>query len=198
MSKGAETRERILDRAFLVAGRDGLAGLTIGALAEELQLSKSGLFAHFGSKEDLQLEVLKEGAKRFEDAVVRPALRAPRGLPRLKKVFELWISWSASPATPGGCLFIAASTELDDKEGRTRDYLVATQKQLLSFLAGAARLCVEQGHLKKDLDCELFAYEAYGLVLVYNHAKKLLRDPNADRMAHRAFERLIRSALPPS
>jgi AcrR family transcriptional regulator len=197
MSKGAETRERILDRAFLVAGRDGLDGLTIGALAEELQLSKSGLFAHFGSKEDLQLEVLKEGAQRFEDAVIRPALKAARGLPRLKKLFELWISWSTSPSMPGGCIFIAAATELDDKEGRTRDYLVATQKELLSFLAGAARLCVEQGHFKKDLDCELFGYEAYGIVLVYNHAKKLLRDPNADRMAHRAFERLIRSALSP-
>jgi AcrR family transcriptional regulator len=198
MSKGAETRERILDRAFLVAGRDGLAGLTIGALAEELQLSKSGLFAHFGSKEDLQLEVLKEGARRFEDAVIRPALKAPRGLPRLKKLLELWISWSTNPATPGGCLFIAAGIELDDKEGRTRDYLVATQKQLLSFLAQAARLCVEQGHFKKDLDCDLFAYEAYGVVLVYNHAKKLLRDPNADRMAHRAFDRLVRAAVSPS
>jgi AcrR family transcriptional regulator len=197
MSKGAETRERILDHAFVVAGRDGLEGLSIGALAEELQLSKSGLFAHFGSKEDLQLEVLKEGSKRFEEAVIRPALKAPRGLPRLKKLFELWISWSTSPSTPGGCIFIAASTELDDKEGRTRDYLVATQRQLLSFLAGAARLCVEQNHFKKDIDCDLFAYEAYGVVLVYNHAKKLLRDPNADKMAHRAFERLMRSALPP-
>jgi AcrR family transcriptional regulator len=195
MSKGSDTRERILDRAFVLAARDGLQGLTIGALAEELQLSKSGLFAHFGSKEDLQIQVLKEGAQRFELEVVRPALKTPRGLPRLKKLMESWLDWSANPSMPGGCLFIAASTELDDREGRARDYLVATQKQLLSFLAGAARLCVEQGHFKKDLDCDLFAYEAYGVVLVFNHAKKLLRDPSADRMAHKAFERLIRSAL---
>src|SRR4051812_26387597 len=100
MSKGAETRERILDRAFLVAGRDGLNGLTIGALAAGLQVSKSVLFAPSGSKEGLQFEVLKEGARRFEDAVIRPALKAPRGLPRLKKLFELWISWSTNPSMP--------------------------------------------------------------------------------------------------
>jgi AcrR family transcriptional regulator len=196
MSKGAETRERILDRAFHVAGREGLEGITIGALADELKLSKSGLFAHFGSKEDLQLQVLKEGARRFEENVIKPALKAARGLPRLKKLFELWIQWTTNPSMPGGCIFIPAAIELDDREGRPRDYLVATQRQLLSFLAGAARLCVEQGHFKKDTDCDLFAHEAYGAVLAYNHARRLLRDPHADRLAHKSFERLIRSATP--
>ncbi len=193
MTKGEETRQRIVHRAFLLAGRDGLAGLSIGALADELHLSKSGLFAHFGSKEDLQIEVLREGVARFEEKVIRPALKAPRGLPRLKKLFKLWLEWSVDPSLPGGCLFIPAAFELDDQEGRPRDFLVATQKQLLSFLEGAARLAVEQGHLLKDTDCELLAHEAYGIVLSFNHNRRLLRDPNAERLAHRAFERLLHS-----
>lgn len=196
MSKGADTRERIVDRAYLVAGRGGLQGLTIGALADELQLSKSGLFAHFGSKEDLQLEVLKEGERRFKDNVIAPALKVSRGLPRLKKLLELWLDWSASPANPGGCIFIGAAAELDDREGRPRDYLVATQKQMLAFMAGAARLCVEQGHFRKDVDCEQVASDAYGIVLSYNHFKRLLRDPNAEKHARAAFERLVRSHQP--
>ena len=193
MSKGAETRERIIDRAYLLAGTLGIEGLTIGSLADELKLSKSGLFAHFGSKEDLQLEVLKEGERRFQEIVIKPALKAPRGLPRFKKLFETWLDWGANPANPGGCIFIAASAELDDREGRTRDYLVATQKSLIAFMAQAARLCVEQGHFKSDVDCEQLAHEAYGIVLSFNHFKRLLRDPNAEKHAKQAFERLIRS-----
>jgi AcrR family transcriptional regulator len=193
MSKGEETRERIIDRAYLVAGREGLDGLTIGALADELKLSKSGLFAHFGSKEDLQLEVLKEAERRFQESVIKPALKAARGLPRLKKLFELWLDWGANPANPGGCIFIAAAAELDDREGRTRDYLVATQKQLIAFMAGAVRLCIEQGHFKPGTDGEQVAHEAYGIVLSFNHFKRLLRDPNAERHARTAFDRLIHS-----
>src|SRR5262245_18337194 len=116
MSKGAETRELSIDRAYQLASRDGLEGLTAGALADTLKLSKSGLFAHFGSKEELQLEVLKAGASRFEDSVIKPALKVPRGLPRLKKLFDLWLDWGANPGTPGGCIFIAAAAELDDRE----------------------------------------------------------------------------------
>jgi AcrR family transcriptional regulator len=193
MTKGEETRGRIVDRAYLLAGREGLEGLTIGALADELKLSKSGLFAHFGSKEELQLEVLKEGAARFESAVIKPGLKAQRGLPRLKKLFELWIDWAASPANPGGCIFIAAAAELDDREGRTRDYLAATQRQLISFLSGAVRLCVEQGQIAPDTDCEQIAHEAYGIVLAFHHFKRLLRDPNAEKHARRAFDRLVHS-----
>jgi AcrR family transcriptional regulator len=198
VSKGAETRERIIDRAYLVAGREGLEGLTIGALADELQLSKSGLFAHFGSKEELQLEVLKEGARRFEEWVVKPALKAPRGVPRLKKLFELWMDWGTNPANPGGCIFAAAATELDDQEGRPRDFLAATQRQLMSFLAGAVRLCVEQGHFRADTDAEQLAHELYGIVLGYLHFKRLLRDPNAEKHAKQSCERSVRSLQNPT
>ena len=120
MSKGEATRERILDRAFLLAGRDGLEGLTIGALADELKLSKSGLFSHFGSKEELQVAVLDVASSRFTERVLLPAFKAARGLPRLERVFEQWIDWATDPKMPGGCIFQQANAELDDRvAGRT-------------------------------------------------------------------------------
>lgn len=191
MSKGEQTRERILERAFRLAGREGLQGLTIGALASDLGLSKSGLFAHFGSKEDLQVAVLAAAAERFRAAVIDSVLRAPRGLARLRKLFDAWLAWSSDPSLPGGCLFIAAATELDDREGRARDFLVGTQRELLDFIAGTARMAIEQGEFRKDLDCEAFAYDLYALVLGFNHSKRLLRDERAEARTRAAFERLV-------
>src|SRR5688572_11771170 len=128
MSKGEQTRERIVDKAWQLASRDGLSGLSLGKLAGELGLSKSGLFAHFGSKEGLEVEVLKAAAERFTEQVLRPALSAPRGVARLRKLFKNWLSWANDPEQPGGCIFMAAAAELDDTEGPQRDFLVTAQK----------------------------------------------------------------------
>jgi AcrR family transcriptional regulator len=196
MSKGEETRQRIVERAFQQASRDGLAGLSIGGLASDLGLSKSGLFAHFGSKEDLQIEVLREAAQRFEDEVVRPALRAPRGEPRIRRMFENWLRWVGDGAV-GGCLFLAAGMELDDKAGRPRDYLVGSQRQLLATLAKSARLSIEAGHFRPDLDCDQFAFELQGLLMGCSHARRLLRDPQAETRARKAFDRLLADARLP-
>lgn len=196
MSKGDETRERILDCAFRLASRDGLEGLSIGGLAGELGLSKSGLFAHFGSKEELQLEVLRETARRFEDQVMRPAFRAVRGESRVRALFENWLRWLGDGAAPGGCLFMAASTELDDKEGRPRDFLVASQRQLLGALAKTARLAVEMRHFRANLDCDQFAFELFGLLLAHSHWRRLLRDPRAESRTRAAFDRLVTLARP--
>jgi AcrR family transcriptional regulator len=193
MSKGEETRERIVDRAWRLASRDGLSGLSIGKLASELGLSKSGLFAHFGSKEGLEVEVLKAAAGRFTEQVIRPALQAPRGVARLRKMFKGWLSWANDPGLPGGCLFLAAAAELDDGEGPQRDYLVAAQSSLLATLSKAARIAVEEGELRRDLDCDQFAFEMLGVVMAYHHARRLLRDPKADTRAKNAFERLLTS-----
>ena len=194
MTKGAETRDRILDRAFRLATREGLDGLTLGTLASELGLSKSGLFAHFRSKEELQVEILQTAAARFEETVVKPAFRAARGLPRLKKLFENWLHWLNDPALPGGCLFVAAAAELDDKEGRPRDYLVGTQRQMRDVLARAAQLAVAEGHFAKGLDCDQFAFEMYGIILAYNYWKRLLRDARPEARARAAFQRLLACA----
>lgn len=191
MSKGAETRERILSSAFRLATRDGLEGVSLGALAEETGLSKSGLFAHFGSKEDLQVEVLAAAAARFEEEVLAPAFRAPRGAPRVRRVFERWLSWLDAPSLPGGCLFLAAATELDDHEGKPRDFLVHSQEQLFGALARAARVAVDEGHFKKDLDCDQFAFELFGLIAAYSHWKRLLRDRQAKQRVETAFEALL-------
>jgi AcrR family transcriptional regulator len=194
VGKGEETRERIVDRAFRLATRDGLAGITIGWLADELGMSKSGLFAHFGSKEDLQIAVLDAAAIEFEDTVVRPAFAARRGIPRLRALFENWLLWITDPKRPGGCLFVAAATELDDRDGRPRDRLVGGQLQLIKTIAKGAQLAIEAGQFRSDLDCTQFAFDLLGIMLAYNHHKRLLRDPKAEARATASFNRLIEQA----
>jgi len=194
MSKGEETRRRILDRAVLLASRDGLSGLTIGELATDLGVSKSGLFAHFGSKEELQVAVLAAASERFGQRVLMPSLKAPAGVRRLKALFDYWLAWAADPASPGGCIFLAAAAELDDREGKPRDYLVGSQRQLIEFLTKAARLGIEQGELRKDLDCEGFAYELHTIILGFNYARRLMRDRKAEARARAAFDRLLSRA----
>jgi AcrR family transcriptional regulator len=128
MPKGAATRDRIIDHAFRVATVEGIGGVTLGRLAADVGMSKSGLFAHFRSKEELQLEVLRVAAERFTETVVKPALAAPRGLPRVRAVFERWMTWTADEdCMPGGCLFAAAGVELDDQPGVLRDALADAQ-----------------------------------------------------------------------
>jgi AcrR family transcriptional regulator len=194
MGKGADTRERILEHATRMASRHGLAGLTVAGLAGELGLSKSGLFAHFGSKDALQIQVLEAAVQRFRDTVVRPALKAPRGRPRLTALFERWLAWGNDEAMPGGCIFVAASIELDDQPGAPRDFLVATQKEWIATLVKAAQLGIEVGHFRKDLDAEQMAFELYGLLLGYQHRARLLQDPRAGAMIHKAVQRLFDSA----
>ena len=194
MSKGEETRQRILARAGQLASQRGLQGLSIGELASDLGLSKSGLFAHFGSKEDLDVEVLKAASTRFETTVIKPALRATRGTPRLRALFDHWLDWIADPTNPGGCLFLAAATELDDREGKARDYLAGSQRQFLGVLAKAARMAVEQGEFDAALDCDQFAFDMFSIALGYNHNKRLLRERKAETRARAAFDRLLESA----
>jgi AcrR family transcriptional regulator len=194
VSKGESTRERILHTASRLASRDGLEGISIGGLAGELGLSKSGLFAHFGSKEELQLEILKAGAERFELQVMRPAFRAARGEPRVKLLFDHWLQWIQDSSSPGGCVLLAAATELDDREGRPRDLLVGLLRQLQSTLAKTARMAVEAGHFRADLDCAQFAFELFALLLGHSHFRRLLRDPRSETRTRTAFQRLLQSA----
>jgi AcrR family transcriptional regulator len=191
MSKGAHTRERIIEHAYRVATRDGLQGLSIGSLASDLGLSKSGLFAHFGSKEVLQVEVLRAGAAEFERTVIRPALQAPRGEPRVQALFESWLAWMERANRECGCLLVNASVELDDRPGPPRDYLAATERQFLGVLAKAARIAIEEGHFRSDVDPKQFAFVWKGIMLAYHEAVRLLRDPTAASLARSAFARLV-------
>jgi len=191
VGKGEQTRDAILERATVLASQLGLDGVSIGRLAEDLGLSKSGLFAHFDSKEALQVQTLEHAAERFTQVVVKPALAAGRGEPRVRALFERWLRWPQAVSQPGGCIFVAAAAELDDQPGRPRDRLVELQRDWLSVIATTVRGAKDQGHFREDVDPEQFAFELYGIMLVCHHAGRLLRDPEAVGRARRAFERLL-------
>jgi AcrR family transcriptional regulator len=196
-SKGEQTREAILVHALGLCTRIGFEGLTIGRLADDLEMSKSGLFAHFRSKEALQLEILRMAGTRMIETVVKPALAAARGEPRVRALFEHWLAWEQSPSLPGGCPFMAASFELDDRPGPVRDFVVQSLKDWIDTLAGAARIAVQEGHFRADLDCEQFAYDCQGIGLAFVHASRLMRDPRARARADAAFEALVRASRAP-
>jgi AcrR family transcriptional regulator len=191
VGKGDETRLAVLDQAVEVARRVGLSGLTIGSLAEQAQLSKSGLFGHFRSKEALQLQVLEHARAGFEEAVARPALRAPRGEPRVRELLDRWLQWDA---LPGGCPFVAAATEFDDQPGAVRDRLVRDQRDLFDMIATIFRTGIAEGHFRVDADPEQFAQDFYGVILACHHAIRLLGDDRSEIRARRAFEALLAEA----
>jgi AcrR family transcriptional regulator len=195
--KGELTRNAILDRATSLASKVGLDGLTIGALATDLELSKSGLFAHFRSKEALQLQVLEHGAAAFVELVIRPALAEPRGEPRMRALFEHWLEWAQSSPLPGGCLFVQAAVELDDRPGPVRDRLVQFQQQWIGVIVTSMELGIAAGAFLNVTDPEQFAQDVYGVMLAYHHASRLLRDPRAEARARRAFDALLKAALVP-
>jgi AcrR family transcriptional regulator len=196
-TKGEQTRAAILDEALKIARRLGLEGLTIGTLAEATGMSKSGLFAHFGSREDLQLAVLEHGARQYGDMVLMPALKIDRGLPRLRALFERWLDWTLQTATPGGCIMISTAHEYDDRPGPIRDAAVEMQRRGIGVSERAVRLAIEEGHLKKDTDPEQIAFEMLGIVLASHNHGRLLGDKAARRRALAAFDALVaRHAAP--
>lgn len=190
MSKGDDTRQAILARAFELATKVGVSGLSIGRLAEDLGLSKSGLFAHFGSKEALEVAVVEEASRQFVQDVMVPALREPRGEPRVRALFERWLAWGQRP---GGCFFVGASAELDDRPGPPRDALVRACKDWIDELAKAVRIAVREGHFRSDVDPDQLAFEIYGTMLGGHTFLQFLRDPLAVDRMRKAFERLLAS-----
>ena len=196
MSKGEDTRSVVLGAALSLASEVGLEGVSIAKLAQRVGLSKSGLFAHFSSKENLQVQLLTEAASRFVDLVVAPGLREKRGEPRVRALFDHWLRWAKADFMPGGCIFVAAAVELDDRPGPARDLLVSSQKDWLETLAGAARIAVTEGHFRRDLDVHQFAHEEYSLAFGHHFISRLIQEPKAEARTRAAFERLIRSARP--
>ena len=190
MGKGDATRTAILDEAVQVASTVGLTGLSIAQLADQAEMSKSGLFAHFRSKEQLQLDTLEHARHRFLDLVIRPALTAERGEPRVRMLFERWLDWAGS-TLEGGCIFVAATAELDDRPGPLRDALVRSETDWLELIASVADTAVAEGDLAEDLDTGQFAFEVHGVMLAHHHALRLLRDDRAVERTRRAFESIL-------
>jgi AcrR family transcriptional regulator len=190
-TKGEQTRVAILDEALRVASKLGLEGLTIGGLAEATGMSKSGLFAHFGSREDLQLAVLEHAAQRYGETVLMPALKIERGLPRLRAMFAHWLDWTLASGLPGGCIMIAAAAEYDDRPGPIRDAVIANQHRGNAVTRKAVRLAIEEGHLKTDTDPEQITFELLGIVLASHNHRRLLGDKEARKRALKAFDELV-------
>jgi AcrR family transcriptional regulator len=196
MGKAAATKAAIVARALQRASVVGLSGLTIGELAQALSLSKSGLFAHFGSKEALQQAVLDEANARLQAETIKPAMAAPPGTVRLRRFFEHWLGWPKAAGLPGGCPISAACFELDDEPGPLRDHLAEQQKQFLAMIAGMAAQAVVAGQLRRDTDIEGLAFRIYALGFGHGIVERLLGREQAAAQTLRSFDALIQAHSP--
>jgi AcrR family transcriptional regulator len=193
MTKGEETKRAIVGEALDLVSTVGLEQLTIGTLAAATGMSKSGLFAHFKSKEQLQLQVLEEARVRYIDTVVRPSFKKRRGLARLRSLLELTMGeWEDS--LPGGCVFYAVAAELDDQPGPTRDFVVEVQREQQRMFARAAEMAIETGELRADLDVDQFVFELGSANAGFHHYGRLVGDPNALEHARRMVDGIIERA----
>ena len=190
LQKGQATRAAILDAALGLASQVGLEGLSIGALAEVTQMSKSGVFAHFGSREDLQIAVIREYHQRFEEEVFFPAVREPRGLPRLRALFDRWLR-RVSEELDSGCIYISGAVEFDDRPGPVRDALASMVRAWQSALERAIRLSIEVGHLRADTEPTQLLFEVHGLILAVHHDARFLHSPGAIGRARLGFEHVL-------
>lgn len=197
LRKGELTRAAILDVALNLASRDGLEGLTIGLLAEKMHMSKSGVFAHFGSREDLQIEVLKLYHSHFEQEVFYPSVKVSRGLPRLEAMFARWIK-RVTVEIASGCIYISGAAEYDDRPGAIRDALVGMVQAWQAALLRCIEQAIEMGHLKPDTDPQQVVYEIYGLILGLHHDARFLKVPGSVERAQIGFKRLIESYRMPA
>jgi AcrR family transcriptional regulator len=188
--KGQQTRATILEAALGLASQMGLEGLSIGALAEVTQMSKSGVFAHFGSREELQICVVREYHAKFEEEVFFPALLETRGLPRLRALFDRWVR-RVSVEIDSGCIYISGAVEFDDRPGPVRDALVTMVLTWQHTLERAIRIAVEEGHLRADTDPQQVLFEVHGLILALHHDARFLRNAGAAARARAAFERVL-------
>ena len=192
MRKGELTRAAILDVALELSSRDGLEGLTIGLLAEKMKMSKSGVFAHFGSREDLQIEVVRLYHHRFEQEVFYPSIKEPRGLQRLQGMFARWVKL-VSVEIALGCIYISGAVEYDDRPGAIRDHLVAMVQAWRDALHRCINQSMEMGHLRDDINVEQMVYEIYGLILALHHDARFLKIPGSVERAQAGFDRLVES-----
>jgi len=191
LGKRASTRDLILDHAYALARKDGLEGLSIGVLAADVEMSKSGVFAHFGSREELQLAVLDTGRQRFMARVLLPALKHPRGLPRLRAIVANWFEWSREHQS--GCVLLSAASEYDGRDGALHDGVVRQQAGWRGELQKAVDQAVQEGHLGAGTDAAQLAFEIYALMLGLHHDGGLFGFDDASCRTAAAFERLWRS-----
>jgi AcrR family transcriptional regulator len=190
VQKGQQTKATIVDAALGLATQIGLEGLSIGAVAEVAHMSKSGVFAHFGSREELQLSVIREYHDRFETEVFAPILTAPRGLSRLRQLFANWTQ-RTSAEIDSGCLYISGAAELDDRPGPVRDALARSVKTWLKAVHRTVVQAREEGHLAADTDAEQMVFEVHGLILALQYDARFLRSSKSLARTLRGFENIL-------
>jgi AcrR family transcriptional regulator len=195
VKKGSSTRAAILTEALAIANRDGLQGLTIGALADRCEMSKSGVFAHFGSRDDLQLAVVAEYHRCFEEAVFKAAMQAPRGLQRLQALFKHWVD-EVTHEVDVGSLYISGAVEFDERDGPVREALVDSITTFHAAIARTVQQAIDCQHLSADVDPEQLVFEIHALILALHHDARFLRKPTSQGRAERGFERLIQTYTP--
>ena len=191
----ASTRERILQHGLDLLSETGLSGVTLGVLAHEVGMSKSGLFAHFRSKEEVQLALLGHTAEVANAHVIAPAMQAEEGLPRLKSLVKNWFGWTARAGLRGGCPVAAALFELDDTDGEVRAKVVEMECHWRGLLSQVVDQAIERGHFRADLDIDQFVWELCGIYLTHHVSRRFLRDKRSDARARTAFNALLGRAL---
>ncbi|MDB5964390.1 MAG: TetR/AcrR family transcriptional regulator [Polaromonas sp.] len=198
LQKGQQTKAAIIDAALGLATQIGLEGLSIGALAEVMRMSKSGVFAHFGSREELQISVVREYHARFEQEVFYPALQLPRGLPRLRALFQNWMN-RTSVEIDSGCLYISGAVEFDDRPGPVRDALAGSVNTWLAAMYRAVVQAKECGDLRADADEHQMAFEIHGLILALHYEARFLKTPGSLHRANTGFSNIVaRYGRPPA
>jgi len=188
--KGQQTKAAIVDAALRLATQVGLEGLSIGALAELMHMSKSGVFAHFGSREELQISVVHEYFHQFEQEVFYPALAVPRGLPRVQALFANWMK-RVAVEIQSGCIFISGAVEFDDRPGVVRDALSTSVKTWLAAMHRAVMQAQEQGHLSPQADAQQMSFEIHGLILALHYEARFLNNPGSMARANTGFEYIL-------
>jgi AcrR family transcriptional regulator len=191
MQKGQQTKQAIVDAALGLSTQIGLEGLSIGVLAEVMRMSKSGVFAHFGSREELQISVIREYFNRFEQEIFQPAMLQPKGLPRLKTLFDNWMK-RVAVEIQSGCIFISGAVEFDDRSGPVHDALASSVKTWLRAVYRAVVQAKECGHLRADADEQQIAFEIHGLILALHYEARFLKNPGSLKRAHAGFDNILR------
>ena len=190
LPKGQQTKAAIVDAALRMAAQVGLEGLSIGSLAEAMGMSKSGVFAHFGSRDELQISVVREYYARFEAQVFQPAMMQPRGLPRVRALFEHWMRFT-SAELDSGCIFISGAVEFDDRPGPVRDALAEAVGAWIDAMTRAVAQAGEQGHLLASADPRQISFESHALILALHYEARFMRRPGSMERAVQGFHNIL-------
>jgi AcrR family transcriptional regulator len=190
LQKGQQTKAAIVDAALGLATQIGLEGLSIGALAEVTQMSKSGVFAHFGSREELQISVIREYHQRFEQEVFYPAMAEARGLPRLRAMFANWMM-RTSVELDSGCIYISGAVEFDDRPGPVRDALAWSVQTWHAAMKRSIQIAKEEGQLDAATPEEQMLFEIHGLILALHYEARFLKNPGSIARANAGFEHVL-------